>query len=99
MGGAYRFWDWPRHSCDGDGSPVYQAHFGLDRAPFAETVHPSAYVALPSRDAILRRLRYALDGAQGAAVLYGPPGSGKTLLVRRLASGRTAPAVHVTFPI
>jgi type II secretory pathway predicted ATPase ExeA len=78
---------------------VYQAHFGLDRAPFAETVHPSAYVALPSRDAILRRLRYALDGAQGAAVLYGPPGSGKTLLVRRLASGRTAPAVHVTFPI
>jgi len=78
---------------------VYEAHFGLDRAPFAETVHPSAYVALPSRDAVLRRLRYAVNGCQGAAVLFGPPGVGKTLLARRLASGHAATAVHITFPI
>jgi type II secretory pathway predicted ATPase ExeA len=99
MAGACRFWDWPRPSCNRGGSPVYQAHFGLDRAPFGETVHPSAYVSLPSRDAVLRRLRYALEGGHGAAVLFGPPGSGKTLLARRLASGRAAPAVHLTFPI
>ncbi len=88
-----------RSNFNGDGSPVYQAHFGLDRAPFGETVHPSAYVALASRDAVLRRLGYAFDAGQSAAVLFGPPGSGKTLLAQRLASGRAGSAVHITFPI
>jgi type II secretory pathway predicted ATPase ExeA len=77
---------------------VYEAHFGLAQRPFGETVSPSAYVALPSRDAVLRRLAYALEHSQGPAVLFGPPGSGKTLLTHCLSTKLGAGAVHVTFP-
>ena len=77
---------------------MYEAHFGLGHRPFGETVSPSVYVAVPSRDAVLRRLRYALEHGQGPAVLFGPAGAGKTLLARRLAIELGGPAIHVTFP-
>lgn len=77
---------------------MYEAHYGLERRPFGETVSPSAYVALPSHEVVLRRLRYAMEQGRGAAVMFGPAGSGKTLLARRLASQWDGPTVHVTFP-
>jgi type II secretory pathway predicted ATPase ExeA len=77
---------------------VYETHFGLAHRPFGESVSPSAYVAVPSRDAVLRRLRYALDHGQAPAVLYGQAGSGKTLLARRMAVELGEPAIHVTCP-
>jgi type II secretory pathway predicted ATPase ExeA len=77
---------------------VYEDHFGLTKRPFAETVSPAAYVALPSRDAALRRLRYGLEHRQGPAVLFGPTGSGKSLVARRLAKELGVQSVHLGFP-
>src|ERR1700674_3130516 len=78
--------------------PVYEAHFGLSGRPFGETVGPSAYVALPSRETVLRRLRYGLEHGQGPALVFGPPGTGKTLLARVLARDLGGTAAHLVFP-
>ncbi|MHB1560069.1 MAG: type II secretory pathway protein ExeA, partial [Isosphaeraceae bacterium] len=61
---------------------MYESHFGLARRPFLESADPAWYVPLPGHEALLRRLRYALEHSGGPAILHGPGGSGKTLLAR-----------------
>src|SRR3954449_7073092 len=77
---------------------LYEAHFGLVRRPFGETVDPSAYVAVPGRETVLRRVRYGLEHGPGPGLIFGPPGTGKTLLARVLSREMGGMAVHVTFP-
>lgn len=77
---------------------MYESHYGLRDRPFGETALASAYVALPSRDAALRRLRYGLEYGQGPALLHGAPGVGKSLVASRLAADMAAAVVHLTYP-
>jgi type II secretory pathway predicted ATPase ExeA len=77
---------------------LYEAHFGLSPRPFGDSTRPESYVAVPSHDAALRRLRYGLEHGRGPALLSGPPGTGKTLLARTLARDLNASATHLVFP-
>lgn len=81
-----------------EASSLYEAHFGLSGRPFGETVSPSAFVSLPSRDTVLRRVRYGLEHGQGPALIFGASGTGKTLLARTLARELGGLVAHVVFP-
>jgi type II secretory pathway predicted ATPase ExeA len=77
---------------------LYEEHFGLRPRPFGDPSSPSDLVALASRDATRRRLRYGLEHAQGPALLFGQSGTGKTLLARALAGELGGRSAHLTFP-
>ena len=61
---------------------LYQAHFGLHRAPFTIVPDPrSLYLSTQHREA-LAHLRWALDSGGGLVLLTGEIGAGKTTVSR-----------------
>lgn len=80
---------------------MYESYWQLSRKPFANGCDPEFYYPGEPHQSALLKLRYAVENAQGGAVLAGPSGSGKTLLVgmlRQLLADSNAMLVHVVFP-
>ena len=80
---------------------MYVAYWQLNHKPFAAGTDIRAYYPAETHHAALLKLRYAVENRRGAALVAGPAGSGKTLLVRLLAeqlADNYRPLIHVVFP-
>lgn len=80
---------------------MYESHWQLDRRPFENFSDPRFYYPGESHQGAMLKLRYAIENRQGAAILCGASGSGKSLLVQQLRqhlADKCQPLVHLVFP-
>lgn len=75
---------------------MYEAFFRLAERPFAATPSSERYFPATSIEQAHKLLHRAIDRAEGAGILVGPAGTGKTLLLHVLADelqGRFSPVL------
>jgi type II secretory pathway predicted ATPase ExeA len=80
---------------------MYESYWQLDRRPFENNSDPRFYYPGESHQGAMLKLRYAIENRQGAALLCGASGSGKSLLVQQLRqhlNEKCRPLVHLVFP-
>jgi type II secretory pathway predicted ATPase ExeA len=80
---------------------MYETYWQLDRRPFENTADLRFYYPGESHQGAMLKLRYAVENRRAAALLSGPIGSGKTLLVGQLQrhlAKQYRPFVHLVFP-
>ena len=63
---------------------MYEGHFHLDRRPFAATPDPGCCYLSPTQAPLFKTVVRCIENGQGIAILTGPAGIGKTLLVQVL---------------
>jgi len=64
---------------------MYQEHWGLAHTPFRAGLDPKDYYPSPTHEEALARLRYLVEAHRRLGVLFGPAGSGKSLLLAYVA--------------
>jgi general secretion pathway protein A len=80
---------------------MYQTYWQLLHKPFESTADQRFYYPSEGHQVALLKLRYAIENRQGAAMLIGAGGTGKTLLLDLLQkhlSDDCAPFVRLVFP-
>ena len=61
---------------------MYEEFWRLQGAPFPNTIDERRFFQSPAHEEALARLEYVVDSRQPLGVLTGPPGTGKSLLLR-----------------
>lgn len=80
---------------------MYEQYWHLDRKPFEPSNDPADYYPSETHQGALLKLRYAVESHRGAALLAGPAGTGKTLVLQTLARQlpeNAGPFAHLVFP-
>ncbi|MCI0491670.1 MAG: AAA family ATPase [Planctomycetes bacterium] len=80
---------------------MYLDYWQLVTKPFEPRVERGVFFPCEVHEGALMKLRYAVENRRGAAVLAGPTGVGKTMLVQLLRGVLPAefrPFVHLVFP-
>jgi MSHA biogenesis protein MshM len=77
---------------------MYESHFGLRQRPFRSTPDLGAYYTANAHEDALHSLRQAIADDEPVALLYGEPGTGKTLVAGRFLDrlGEDVSRVFVT---
>ena len=71
-------------------------HFGLSRDPFSNETVPPVFVEGAPHSAAQARLLHAITQRRGLTLLVGSPGTGKSLLLRRLLDELEEELFHVS---
>jgi type II secretory pathway predicted ATPase ExeA len=80
---------------------MYLDYWQLASKPFEPTAERATFYPSEAHEAALLKLRYAVENRRGAAILAGPAGVGKTMLVQLFArelAETFRPHVHLVFP-
>lgn len=80
---------------------MYENHWNLHRRPFENKIDNDFYYPAETHQAAILKLRYAIENRRSAAVLCGPSGMGKTLIIDALdqqLDTQFSPLCHIVFP-
>ncbi len=80
---------------------MYEQHWNLSTRPFENRIQADFFYPAETHQAALMKLRYAIENRRAAALLCGPCGMGKSLLVDAIANqlgDDFQPFCHLVFP-